>query len=595
MPRFPLVARRPAAMTAVGAALWLACAGCNSPGDTQAATARAQAAAASPSVNPAATDATAKPQVRNVILMIGDGMGPQQVGLLTLYARHAPHSVVPDRTAAIERVLTEGAVGVMRTDVHGAMVADSAASATQLATGRHIGSEMIGIDYEGNRVENIIEIAHRIGKSAGLVTDTRITHATPAGFVAHQPDRNMENEIAVDMLESKTEVLLGGGLRQFTPQAINDPKSTAYAAMMPMTGGMTPTTSKREDNRNLVLEAREHYQLVFDRNALAAVKRGPVLGLFADSEMVDAIQERNTLDDPERTQPTLVEMSTKAIELLDQNPKGFFLMVEGGQIDWDCHNNDAGSLLANLLQFDDAVRAVYEWVKGRDDTLLVVTGDHETGGFGFSYAGRPLPAPVDLPGDAFRGIKFAPTFNYAPPELLDKIYAQKKSYFEMFNEFDALPKAERTPERLVEIVNASFEFKITREDAENILARAPNKSYVENHPYLNTPTLPRIRDFDAFYVYGENLRMSLLGRAVADQQHTVWASGTHTSTPVLLGAYGPPEATRQFATMLHSTEVGQRMIALFSGNPPASADSSSAPTGQPLASPGQRPGSTRPP
>jgi alkaline phosphatase len=509
--------------------------------------------------------AASQPQVRNVILMIGDGMGPQQIGLLTLYARHAPGSVVPDRTAAIERVLTEGVVGVMRTEVHGAMVADSAASATQLATGRHIGSEMIGIDYQGNRVDNIIEIAHRIGKSAGLVTDTRITHATPAGFVAHQPDRNMENEIAIDMLESKTEVMLGGGLRQFTPQAINDPKSTAYAAMMPMTGGMVPTTSKREDNRNLVLEAREHYQLIFDRAALAAVKRGPVLGLFADSEMVDAIEERNTLDDPERKQPTLVEMSTKAIELLDQNPKGFFLMIEGGQIDWDCHNNDAGALLADLMQFDDAVRAVYEWAKDRDDTLVLVTGDHETGGFGFSYAGRPLPEPVDLPGDSFQGIKFAPTFNYAPPELLDKIYAQKKSYFQMFAEFDALPKAERTPERLVEIVNASFDFKITRDDAENMLARAPNKSYVEGHPYLNTPTLPRIRDFEAFYVYGENLRMNLLGRAIAGQQHTVWASGTHTSTPVILGAYGPSAATRQFATMLHSTEVGRRMIELLTG------------------------------
>jgi alkaline phosphatase len=285
--------------------------------------------------------------------------------------------------------------------------------------------------------------------------------------------------------------------------------------------------------------------------------------------MVDAMEERNSAGDPDRTQPTLVEMSTKAIELLDKDPDGFFLMIEGGQIDWDCHNNDAGALLADLLQFDDAVRAVYEWVEKRDDALLIVTGDHETGGFGFSYAGRPLPSPVTLPGDAFRDRKFAPTFNYAPPELLDKIYAQKKSYFAMFEEFDALPKPQQTPDRLVEIVNASSEFKITRDDAANILARAPNKSYVEGHPYLNTPTLPRIRDFEAFYVYGENLRMNLLGRAVAHQQHVVWASGTHTSTPVILGAYGPPAAMRQFATMLHSTEVGQRMIELFSGNPPA--------------------------
>ena len=97
------------------------------------------------------------------------------------------------------------------------MVVDSAAAATQLATGQFAGSEMIGINYRGERVETIVEAAHRVGKSAGLVTDTRITHATPAGFAAHQPNRNMENEIAVDMLGNRVEVMLGGGLRYWVP------------------------------------------------------------------------------------------------------------------------------------------------------------------------------------------------------------------------------------------------------------------------------------------------------------------------------------------------------------------------------------------
>jgi alkaline phosphatase len=505
-----------------------------------------------------------KPAVRNVIIMIGDGMGPQEVGLLTLYAKRAANSEVPDRTTAIERVLNEGVVGIMRTEAHGALVVDSAASATQLATGELAGSEMIGANYRGERVDNIVEIAHRAGKSAGLVTDTRITHATPAGFAAHQANRESENEIALDMLNERIDVLLGGGLRNWVPEAVNDRESTAYAALMQLTGGAYAATSRRHDNRNLLLEARGDYQLVFDRKALARVDSGRVLGLFADSELADALEDRATLADPNRTEPTHVEMTAKALELLNANPKGFFLMIEGGQIDWAGHNNDAGVLLHELLQFDEAVRAVYEWAKGRDDTLLIVTGDHETGSFGFSYAGRPLPAPTRLRGDLFRNVPFAPNFNYAPPELLDKIHAQSKSYFTMLTEFDLLPPEERTPERLVEIVNSASAFKIDLDDAVTILTRARNRNYVEGHPYMNTKTVPRIRDFEAFYVYGENLRMNLLGRAVAGQQHVTWGAGTHSSTPVILGAFGPLHATRRFSGMLHSTDVGKRMIELIS-------------------------------
>jgi hypothetical protein len=121
------------------------------------------------------------PGIRNIILMIGDGMGPQEVNLLMLYARYAASSQVPDRTAAIERLYNAGDIGVVRTEPHGAMVVDSAAAATQLATGQYAGSEMIGLNFRGERAETIVEVAHRMGKSAGLVTNTRITHATPAG------------------------------------------------------------------------------------------------------------------------------------------------------------------------------------------------------------------------------------------------------------------------------------------------------------------------------------------------------------------------------------------------------------------------------
>ncbi|TWU28261.1 alkaline phosphatase [Bythopirellula polymerisocia] len=510
-----------------------------------------------------------QPKIRNVILMIGDGMGPQQLGLLFAYARHAGSSQVPEKetaekVSAIEQLATQGNVGIVRTNPHGALVVDSAAAATQLATGASAGSEMIGVDYKGNRAETVLEVARDSGKSTGLVSDTRMTHATPAAFAAHQRHRSMENEIAVDMLENKVDVLMSGGLRHWVPQAVNKKDSAAYMALVQMIGGAFDPYSKREDNRNLLLEARGDYQLVFDRSALEKVTEARVLGLFANSEMLDAIGERKTLATGVRTEPTLVEMTKKSLEILNKNPQGFFLMVEGGQIDWAGHNNDAGDMLWELLQFDDAVRNVFEWASKRDDTLVLVTADHETGSFGFSYSGYEIPEPQTLGGNVFGEELFAPNFSYGPPHVLNALAAQQKSYFEIFTEFDSLPTEERTAEKLLAIVNEAVQpLSITLADATELLNRMANQYYQKGHPYLGTPTLPQIPDQEAFFVYGENLRMNRLGHILGKQQAVVWGTGTHTSTPVMIAGFGPE--SERFTGILHATDVGKRMIEIIRG------------------------------
>jgi alkaline phosphatase len=282
--------------------------------------------------------------------------------------------------------------------------------------------------------------------------------------------------------------------------------------------------------------------------------------------MVDAIAERNAMGQEDRTQPTLVEMTDKALEVLSQNPKGFFLMVEGGQIDWCGHNNDAGSLLHELLQLDDAVRLVYEWAKDRDDTVVLVTGDHETGSFGFSYSGASLPEPRTLGGDLFQEAAFQPEFNFAAAEVLDRLHDQPHSFHHIFVQFDALSEEEKTAEKLREIVNQSVApFSITLADAKEILTRTPNRQYVAGHPYLGTKTVPKMPDQEAFYVYGENLRMNRLGHLLSVQQNVIWGSGTHTSTPVALITIGPPWATQRFTGLLHLTDIGKGMIALVRG------------------------------
>ncbi|KZN58181.1 hypothetical protein N473_05415 [Pseudoalteromonas luteoviolacea CPMOR-1] len=180
--------------------------------------------------------------------------------------------------------------------------------------------------------------------------------------------------------------MLSGGARAFLPKDVHkNEDAKAQLAELGMPADMY-SNSKRDDEDNLVVQAKEQYgyHLAFDKSQLAATEGEKLLGLFANSGMADAIAYKKCLAENACTQPSLKEMTVKALDVLSQDEDGFFLMIEGGQIDWAGHANDAGWMLNELLKFDEAVEAVYAWAKERSDTLVVVTADHETGSFGFS-------------------------------------------------------------------------------------------------------------------------------------------------------------------------------------------------------------------
>jgi alkaline phosphatase len=500
---------------------------------------------------------------KNVILIIGDGMGPEQVGLLLSYARQAPQSVIRDRRTAFDRIMDEGGVmGISLTYPSGVLVTDSAASGTQLATGQFAGSEMIGSDKNGNPVETILEKAIQIGKSTGLVSDTRLTHATPAAFAAHQPHRNLENEIALDMLDAGPDVMLSGGLRHWIPIEANDENAMVRKQLEQMAGGSVMIKSKRTDSRNLLFEARaKGYSLAFNRFQMETAQ-GKLLGLFAYSAMPDGITVTHSQNDPNRTMPTLKEMAAKALEVLSKNDTGFFLMIEAGMIDWAAHNNDTGSMLHELLRLNETVEYVLDWADSRDDTLIIVTADHTTGGFGISYSANDLPQGRRLPGSLFAASEFKPSYNFGDPAVLDKIYNQKISYRSIFRDkFDNLPKGQQTPAKLVELVNQYTEFAISEAQAAAILATEENPYYTMGHDTLGATVVPKMGPTGAFFVYqADDNRQNLLARAVAADQMVVWSTGTHTATPVLVFATGPPEAVAPFGDVLHHTQLGQYAI-----------------------------------
>jgi len=516
-------------------------------------------------------------KVNNVILMIGDGMGPQQVGLLEEFARRAKHSTYNNKgnQTALTKLAEAGRVGLSLTAPYGYdghLVVDSACSATQLATGVAAGSEMIGLDENGNRVQTILEKAKAQGKATGLVSDTRITHATPAAFAAHQAHRSFENEIAEELIESgNVDVLLSGGARHFLP---NDIKSDTSAQQLMKDLGATNAlykSSKRKDQRNLIMEAKNQYgyNIAFNQQQLSQVNGGKILGLFANSAMENGIAYSACNKVADCSQPSLRDMTLSALEILSNNEQGFFLMIEGGQIDWAGHVNDAGWMLHELLKFDEAVNAVYEWVKDRKDTLVVVTADHETGGFGFSYSRKNVPSAKTLTGSGMAGQQYKPNFNFGALNTLDRLYQQEGTFYDMMRLVSNDGSFVNTKaEQWYTAINQYSDFKVSLAQSLEISKREPNEYHQENHSYLSAAEFPKINDFKAFYVYGDDLHGNLIGRALSAEQNVVWGTGTHTASPVPVYVFGPPSITKQFSTMQHHTGIAQKMMkALLQGEP----------------------------
>lgn len=303
---------------------------------------------------------TAK-QARSLILLIPDGCGAEQY----TYARWLKGA--PLHTDAI---LT----GMVQTHVQDSLVADSASSASALAGGIRTRIPMLSLYPPSERslstlpkpdaaksyrpFATLLEAARLDGKATGLISTSAVTHATPAAFMAHVSDRKQSDDILEQGVFQGIDVLLGGGFASLLPNGSE--------------GGV------REDGENLlaVLESRG-VSVVRTREELAANTSAPVLGLFAPKHLAPEL-DRLTRKPAE---PPLSVMTEKALEILGQDPDGFFLMVEGSQIDWACHEHDAAYLKGEMLEFDRAVGVALEYARVRPDTLVVVVSDHNCGGF----------------------------------------------------------------------------------------------------------------------------------------------------------------------------------------------------------------------
>lgn len=339
-----------------------------------------------------AAEPTEAPELKNIVLLIGDGMGPQQIGLLELYARYADDPRYPDGLSHIGRMLRDGTSGVVIPTPADGLVNDSAAAATQFGSGEHAHFGVIGLSASGERTGSVLTRARDRGMRTGLVSDTRITHATPAAFAAYVTDRWQENTIAEQLLAAKPDLLFSGGWRYFLPQGIQVQEVQAGGIAERFEMPPEAVTSLRQDDRNLLIEAQDAgYSIVTHPAALADLESLPALGLFAASGMQSGTEWWAEQDSQSPSQPALHTMAIRALELLSADDVGLFVMIEGGQIDWAGHNNESQRLLHEMIRFDLAVGAVLDWADARDDTIVVLTADHETGGFSIHYDAQGPP------------------------------------------------------------------------------------------------------------------------------------------------------------------------------------------------------------
>ena len=274
--------------------------------------------------------------VRNIILMIGDGMGTSQI-----YAGFT----VNRGHLNLERIKNIGFSKTYSTSY----VTDSGAGGTALATGHKTYNGAIGVDAAGNPVKSILEWAEEKGKATGMVATCAITHATSASFISHQASRNDYEIIAADFLKTDIDVFIGGGLNHF---------------------------KKRKDGVDLTASLRQKgYSVAFNIDEIKKLQQGPVAGLL------DSVHEPRWLDGRGNL---LTESVHEAIRLLSSDKDGFFLMIEGSQIDWGGHSNDINYIATEMVDFDKAIGEVLDFAEKNGETLVIVTADHETGGLGLN-------------------------------------------------------------------------------------------------------------------------------------------------------------------------------------------------------------------
>ena len=298
-------------------------------------------------------------KAKYVFYFIGDGMALSQINSTEIFKGtqngNGPMGRQPMNFTAFSHQ------GVQWTQSADTFITESAAAGTALATGNKTNNDILGMDpTKSVKFKTMAEMAKEKGMKVGIVSSVSLDHATPGAFYAHQPTRKNYYEIGQEMINSNFDYFAGGGL-------------------------LAPTGKKKDQPNLLDIAKQKGYQVALSIEEIQKIGRGSGKTIAIAPNL--AAEEAMSYEIDRGEKVSLAEFTRKGIEVLD-NQNGFFMMVEGGKVDWACHANDAATTVKDVMAFEEAIaEALKFYAKHPDETLIVVTGDHETGGMTIGFAG----------------------------------------------------------------------------------------------------------------------------------------------------------------------------------------------------------------
>ena len=411
-----------------------------------------------------------------IFLFIGDGMATPQRMIADEFSRKIGKGKLALNDMPYH--------ATTRTCSANSLVTDSAAAATAIACGSKTNNGMLGVDPQLKHLTSSAEAARDKGRKVGIITSVTLNHATPGGFYGHRKSRSMGYELGLDLVASNFDFFGGGGISKYDQEGKKDIYTIAQEA------GYAVTIGKEA------------------MNALKPGQKAIALAKSRKSAMPYSI-------DNEPGVPSLADITAKAIEMLSHHDKGFFMMIEGGAIDWAGHSNEAAANLFEVLALDQAVKTALKFYeKHPDETLIIVTGDHETGGMTMGFAGS----------------------GYAM--YMERLAFQKCSTvkFERLLKEAMAKKPDMTFEDVKPMLTQYFGFEFTGDSPMRI----------------NEKEMQTLQDGFA------RKKLPLAAKTVINGKAGIgWTSGSHTALPVLTTAIGA--GAENFTGFIDNTDIARKI------------------------------------
>lgn len=340
-------------------------------------------------------------KVKNIIFLVSDGMSS---GTLTLGNLLSERKRGKNSHWIQLYIDNRASRALMDTSSANSMVTDSAAGSSSWGGGMKVNNGALNVGPNGEMPVPILQKFKKAGKAVACVTTVPITHATPAGFCINNKSRNNQPEIAQQYIPLKFDVMMGGGLEYFA-------------------------SDKRKDGIDLFAEYEKNgWKVVKTKDEMLKVTAGnPVLGVFSESGLPYTV-DQNSDESLQKSIPTLAEMLSKSISLMESHENGFVIQVEAGKVDWAAHSNDAPALVYDQLAFDDAVGVAIKFAEKRDDTLVIITTDHGNSNPGLFYGKK-----ADNNFDKMLTVKhsnewiFQQISDNATPEEINKLFKENQN------------------------------------------------------------------------------------------------------------------------------------------------------------------------